>query len=45
MKESEFRLMDATGHCPHVSHPDETIRLISEYLASIDSIQESELHT
>ncbi|MCP3794040.1 MULTISPECIES: alpha/beta fold hydrolase [Paenibacillus] len=45
MKESEFRLMDATGHCPHVSHPDETITLISEYLASIDSIQESELHT
>ncbi|MGC5772767.1 alpha/beta fold hydrolase [Paenibacillus pabuli] len=32
MKGSEFRLMDATGHCPHLSHPDETIRLISEYL-------------
>ena len=24
--------MKATGHCPHMSHPDETIRLIQEYL-------------
>ncbi|WP_405152431.1 alpha/beta fold hydrolase [Paenibacillus sp. FSL K6-0108] len=29
---SELKLMDATGHCPHVSHPEETIFLISEYL-------------
>ncbi|PQP83563.1 sigma factor SigB regulation protein RsbQ [Paenibacillus sp. PCH8] len=45
MKGSEFRLMDATGHCPHLSHPEETIRLISEYLASFNLIQESELRT
>jgi len=44
IKGSEFRLMDATGHCPHISHPDETIRLIGEYLASMESVQESELH-
>lgn len=41
---SEFRLMDATGHCPHLSHPDETIQLISEYFTSVRSTQESELH-
>jgi sigma-B regulation protein RsbQ len=23
----------ATGHCPHMSHPDETIAVIREYLA------------
>ncbi|CAH1197251.1 alpha/beta hydrolase [Paenibacillus sp. JJ-223] len=45
MKGSEFRLMDATGHCPHLSHPDETIRLIREYFASMELRQESELHT
>lgn len=45
LKGSEFRLMDATGHCPHLSHPDETIRLISDYFTSMDSIQEREQHT
>ncbi|GGO01518.1 alpha/beta fold hydrolase [Saccharibacillus kuerlensis] len=33
LKESEYRLMQATGHCPHLSHPQETIDLISEYLS------------
>ena len=32
MPGSTFYLMEATGHCPHMSHPEETIRLISEYL-------------
>lgn len=32
MPGSTFHLMEATGHCPHMSHPEETIRLISEYL-------------
>lgn len=31
---SEFRFMEATGHCPHMSHPEETITLMKEYLAS-----------
>lgn len=29
---STLRVMQATGHCPHMSHPDETIELIKEYL-------------
>jgi sigma-B regulation protein RsbQ len=31
---STLRLMRATGHCPHMSHPDETIGAIKEYLAA-----------
>ena len=29
-----LRQMKANGHCPHMSHPDETIALIKEYLSS-----------
>ena len=29
---STLRRMKATGHCPHMSHPDETVALIKEYL-------------
>jgi sigma-B regulation protein RsbQ len=29
---SSFRKMSATGHCPHMSHPAETIALMKEYL-------------
>lgn len=29
---STLRVMKATGHCPHMSHPEETIALIKEYL-------------
>ncbi|MFD2327633.1 alpha/beta fold hydrolase [Cohnella sp. GCM10020058] len=32
IRDSSFRMMEATGHCPHVSHPDETVALISDYL-------------
>jgi sigma-B regulation protein RsbQ len=31
---STFHLMEATGHCPHMSHPDETIGIIKNYLNS-----------
>lgn len=29
---STLALMKATGHCPHISHPDETIEVIQQYL-------------
>jgi len=32
LPQSTLRVMRATGHCPHVSHPDETIALIRDYL-------------
>lgn len=35
---SKFMKMEATGHCPHMSHPAETIELINKYLASELSI-------
>lgn len=31
---STFRQLRATGHCPHLSHPEETIAAIREYLAA-----------
>lgn len=31
---STLRTMRATGHCPHMSAPEETIRLIKEYLSA-----------
>jgi sigma-B regulation protein RsbQ len=33
MPGSEIRFMKATGHCPHLSHPEETIALIKDYLS------------
>lgn len=32
MPGSTLRLMDATGHCPHMSHPQETVALMRDYL-------------
>ena len=34
MPGSTLRVLEATGHCPHMSHPDETIRVMREYLAA-----------
>lgn len=31
---STLRVMNATGHCPHMSHPEETVELMTEYLAA-----------
>ncbi len=35
IKGSTFRKMKATGHCPHMSHPEETIELISDFLSAV----------
>jgi sigma-B regulation protein RsbQ len=37
---STLRVMDATGHCPHMSHPEETIAVIREYLTGIGHVPE-----
>ncbi|HEV2761379.1 MAG TPA: alpha/beta hydrolase [Pyrinomonadaceae bacterium] len=29
---STLRVLEATGHCPHMSHPEETVRVMKEYL-------------
>jgi sigma-B regulation protein RsbQ len=34
LAQSQLRMIDAIGHCPHVSHPAETIDLIRAYLDS-----------
>jgi sigma-B regulation protein RsbQ len=34
LPQSTFRKMEATGHCPHLSHPEETAEAIRQYLAS-----------
>ena len=33
MPDSALKQIEASGHCPHMSHPQETIRIIKEYLA------------
>lgn len=33
--DAAFRQLRATGHCPHMSHPDETIAVIREHLAAV----------
>ena len=32
---SSLRVLEATGHCPHMSHPAETIQVIREYLSGV----------
>ena len=32
---STLRVMQATGHCPHMSHPDETVALMKDYLDTV----------
>jgi sigma-B regulation protein RsbQ len=34
LPQSDLRVMKATGHCPHMSEPEETVRLIKEYLTT-----------
>jgi sigma-B regulation protein RsbQ len=32
LKGSQLKVMKATGHCPHMSHPEETISIMQAYL-------------
>ena len=41
LPESVLRIMKATGHCPHLSHPDETIQIIKEYLSTVQNGQDT----
>jgi sigma-B regulation protein RsbQ len=34
LPQSTLRMMKATGHCPHISHPEETVEAIRDYLAA-----------
>jgi sigma-B regulation protein RsbQ len=34
LRGSTMRLLKATGHCPQMSHPEETIEVIKEYLSA-----------
>jgi sigma-B regulation protein RsbQ len=34
MSGSTYRLLDVTGHCPHLSDPSATIEVIREYLST-----------
>lgn len=36
LRGSELEVLKATGHCPHMSHPEETISVIQKYLNSRD---------
>lgn len=35
MPDSTLQLLKATGHCPHMSHPEETIQEIKAYLSAV----------
>ena len=41
LPQSTLRVLKATGHCPHMSHPEETINVIKEFL----SADQMKLHT
>jgi sigma-B regulation protein RsbQ len=34
LPQSTLRVLKATGHCPHMSHPEETVQVIREYLSA-----------
>ncbi|WP_396222816.1 alpha/beta fold hydrolase [Gemmatimonas sp.] len=41
LPQSHYHVLEATGHCPHLTHPDETIQAIRSFLAS--SVEERTL--
>ena len=32
LKDSRLELLEATGHCPHMTHPEEVVRVMKDYL-------------
>jgi len=38
LPDSTLRMIEATGHCPHMSHPAQTARIIREHLAESGAI-------
>ena len=41
LRDSTLRVIDAIGHCPHVSHPTETIETIRTYLEERRGVEEA----
>ncbi len=35
LQNSTIYFMEATGHCPHMSAPNETVELVTKFLANI----------
>lgn len=44
LPQSTLRVLKATGHCPHMSHPEETINVIKEFLGA-DLLQAHVTHS
>jgi sigma-B regulation protein RsbQ len=42
LADSTLHLMSATGHCPHMSHPEETIEAIRSYLSTANAAPQVE---
>jgi sigma-B regulation protein RsbQ len=42
LPDSTLHLMNATGHCPHMSHPEETIEAIRSYLSTANAAPQVE---
>jgi sigma-B regulation protein RsbQ len=34
LQDSQLAVLDASGHCPHISHPEATIRAMHEFLGT-----------
>jgi sigma-B regulation protein RsbQ len=41
LPQSTLRVLRATGHCPHMSHPAETIAVMRKYLQDTFSAERS----
>ncbi|HSI12188.1 MAG TPA: alpha/beta hydrolase [Chthoniobacter sp.] len=41
LPDSKLQVMAASGHCPHMSHPEETIRVMKDYLRTELSVRRS----